>query len=99
MPALIIGPATCATALATRRHVETTPTTGANGRMAFTSPGVNLLAVIPTAMGARTTYADMALIKIKKIDPVRVSHPPSKSNNMMSLHQKKVTPNVIPPLT
>lgn len=55
MPALRMGSATCATALATRRHVDTTPTTGAKGRMALISFGKNLLAVIPKAMGARTT--------------------------------------------
>ena len=60
IPALIMGAATCATALATRRQVETTPTTGAKGRMAFTSAGAYLLAVIPMAMGARTTYENQA---------------------------------------
>ena len=54
-PALLIGSATWAMALATRRQVETTPTTGANGRIFFTNLGKNLLSVIPIAMGARTT--------------------------------------------
>lgn len=54
-PALRIGPATCATALATKRHVETTPTTGANGRMVLTNLGKKWLADIPMAMGAKTT--------------------------------------------
>ena len=51
----MIGSATCATALATSRQVEMTPTTGAKGRIAFTNLGKNLLAVMPMAMGARTT--------------------------------------------
>ena len=55
LPALIIGSATWATALATRRHVDTTPTTGANGRIFLTNPGKNLLVAIPIAIGARTT--------------------------------------------
>jgi hypothetical protein len=59
MPALRIGSATCATALATRRHVDTTPTTGANGNIALTTLGKNLFNVMPTAMGARTTYSFM----------------------------------------
>ena len=56
IPAFRMGSATWATALATRRQVETTPTTGAKGRMALTNLGKNLLADIPMAMGARTTY-------------------------------------------
>ena len=56
MPALRMGSATCATALATSRHVETTPTTGANGKIALTTLGKNLFNVMPTAMGARTTF-------------------------------------------
>jgi hypothetical protein len=56
MPAFRIGSATCATALATRRHVEMTPTTGANGNMALTILGKNVFSVMPTATGARTTY-------------------------------------------
>lgn len=56
IPAFMIGSATCATALATRRQVETTPTTGAKGRIALTKFGKNLLAVIPIQMGARTTF-------------------------------------------
>ena len=55
-PALMIGSATWATALATRRHVETTPTTGAKGRIFFTNPGKNLFVVIPIAIGAKTTF-------------------------------------------
>lgn len=51
----MIGSATWATALATRRQVETTPTTGAKGRIFLTKLGKNLLVVIPMAMGAKTT--------------------------------------------
>lgn len=54
-PAAKMGSATWATALATRRHVETTPTMGANGRIFLTKFGKNLLVDIPMAMGAKTT--------------------------------------------
>ena len=62
MPALRIGSTTWATALATRRQVDTTPTTGAKGRIALTNLGANLLRLIPTAIGARTTWmVDIAI--------------------------------------
>jgi len=51
-----MGSATCATALATNKHVETTPTTGANGRIFFTKLGKNLFVAIPTAIGPKTTW-------------------------------------------
>ena len=48
----MIGSATCATAEATRRHVETTPTTGANGRIFSTKSGKYFLVAIPvTGLG------------------------------------------------
>jgi hypothetical protein len=55
IPALMIGSATWATALATKRQVDTTPTTGAKGRIVFTNFGKNLLVDIPIRIGAKTT--------------------------------------------
>lgn len=55
MPACKIGSATWATALATNKHVLTTPTTGAKGKIFSMNLGKNLFAVMPTAMGAKTT--------------------------------------------
>ena len=64
----MIGSATWATADATRRHVETTPTTGANGKIFLTNPGKNLLVVIPIAIGAKTTYhKNVIIVETKKI--------------------------------
>ena len=56
MPALRMRLVTCAPALTMRRQVDMTLTTRVNGRMALTNLGKNLLAVIPMAMGSRTTY-------------------------------------------
>lgn len=47
---------TCATAEATRKHVASTPTTGVTGSTAWTALGKNLFVIIPTTMGASTTY-------------------------------------------
>ena len=58
----MIGSATWATALATKRQVETTPTTGVNGRIFFTKLGKNLLVVMPIAIGANTTFRKETII-------------------------------------
>mmetsp|Transcript_48969 Transcript_48969/g.122724 ORF Transcript_48969/g.122724 Transcript_48969/m.122724 type:complete len:275 (-) Transcript_48969:570-1394(-) len=55
MPASRIGWLTCATDDATSRHVDITPTRGVTGRIALTALLKNLLAIMPTAMGPRTT--------------------------------------------
>lgn len=65
-PAARIGSLTWATADATNKHVLTTPTTGAKGRIFFTKSGKNRFRLIPKTIGASTTCTSFRTVQSKK---------------------------------
>merc|ERR1711968_414753 len=84
-----MGAETCPTAEPTSRQVEITPTTGVIGRIFLTTPGKNLLMLMPATIGARTTWI------------VDIATPSASTGTMApnrSLHKKgvmKIAPMVV----